>query len=133
MANFEKKETVLVEKIAKEMDKLEATLEKMEDTDSKVKHFYEQEKALHEVKTIIRKENKIEKLEQKAEDEAVDGVTDWLYDEASLVGQINKEVDKLDQTLATIDSDENKVKSYLEQKKAIHEIKKIVKKADQLG
>ena len=132
MTDYEKKEAKLLEKISKEMDKLDDSLAKMEDTDSKVKHFYEQEKALHEVKSIIRKENKIEKNEEKAADHEVADVEAWLGHEDSLVKGIFQEIAKLDGTLDGIDEDDNKVKSYLEQKKAIHEIKKILKKADEL-
>lgn len=133
MTDYAKKEAKLLEKIGKEMDKLEVTLEKMEDTDSKVKHYVEQEKALHEVKSIIRKEAKIERNEEKAVDKAAAKVDSWLDHQDSLVSGIWKEIDKLDNTLGNISDDDNKVKAYMEQKKAIHEIKKIVKKADKLG
>lgn len=132
MTDYVKKEAKLLEKIGKEMGKLDESLAKMEDTDSKIKHFYEQEKALHEVKSIIRKENKIEKNEEKAAEKAVEGAENWLDHEDSLVGGIAREIDKLDKTLSGINEDDNKVKSYLEQKKAVHEIKAILKKADKL-
>ena len=41
-------------------------------------------------------------------------------------------MDALDDTLAKLDDDDSKVKSYLEQKKAVSEIKTIVKDADKL-
>ncbi|MBL1224965.1 hypothetical protein [Enterococcus sp. BWR-S5] len=133
MTDYAKKEAKLLEKIGKEMDKLDDSLAKMEETDSKVKHFYEQEKALHEVKSIIRKENKIEKDEVKAAEEEVSGLEGWLNHEDSLVKGIVQEIAKLDTTLGGINEDDNKVKSYLEQKKAVHEIKAILKKADKLA
>ena len=40
--------------------------------------------------------------------------------------------EKLDKTLSKIDGDENRVKSYFEQKKALHEIREIVKKVNKL-
>lgn len=132
MTDYEKKEAKLLGKIGKEMAKLDESLAKMEETDSKIKHFYEQEKALHEVKSIIRKENKIEKDEVKAAEKEVSGAEDWLNHEDSLVKGIVQEIEKLNSTLSGIDEDDNKVKSYLEQKKAIHEIKSILKKADKL-
>ena len=55
-----------------------------------------------------------------------------LEREESLINGINKEVEKLDKTLSKIDGDENRVKSYYEQKKALHENREIVKKVNKL-
>lgn len=132
MTDYAAKEAKVLTKIGKEMDKLDVSLSKMEDTDSKVKHFFEQEKALHEVKSIIRKENKIDGLEDDAQASDAQAVSDWLNDQDSLVGKINQEIDKLETTLGGIGDDDNKVKSFVEQKKAIREIKEIVKASDKL-
>ena len=64
MTDLAAREEKLIREIEKEMDKLDQTLAKMDETDSKIKHFIEQEKALHEIRTIIRKEHKLEKLEE---------------------------------------------------------------------
>ena len=63
MTDYVAKEVKLLNKIADRISILDGVLDKMEDTDSKVKHFMEQEKALHEIRAIIREENKIGKEE----------------------------------------------------------------------
>lgn len=133
MTDYAAKEAKVLDKIGKELDKLDGSLGKMEETDSKVKHFFEQKKALHEVKSIIRKENKIDRLEDDAAASDEQAVTGWLDEQGSLVGKINHEIDKLETTLGGISDDDNKVKSFMEQKKAIHEIKSILKTSDKLG
>ena len=132
MTDLAAREEQLIREIEKEMDKLDQTLAKMDETDSKIKHFIEQEKALHEIRTIIRKEHKLEKLEEKDAQHEIDAVVNELEREESLINGINKEVEKLDKTLSKIDGDENRVKSYFEQKKALHEIREIVKKVNKL-
>lgn len=132
MTDLAAREEKLIREIEKEMDKLDQTLAKMDETDSKIKHFIEQEKALHEIRTIIRKEHKLEKLEEKDAQHEIDAVVNELEREESLINGINKEVEKLDKTLSKIDGDENRVKSYFEQKKVLHEIREIVKKVNKL-
>lgn len=132
MTDLAAREEKLIREIEKEMDKLDQTLAKMDETDSKIKHFIEQEKALHEIRTIIRKEHKVEKLEEKDAQHEIDAVVNELEREESLINGINKEVEKLDKTLSKIDGDENRVKSYFEQKKVLHEIREIVKKVNKL-
>ena len=132
MTDLAAREEKLIREIEKEMDKLDQTLAKMDETDSKIKHFIEQEKALHEIRTIIRKEHKLEKLEEKDAQHEIDAVVNELEREESLINGINKEVEKSDKTLSKIDVDENRVKSYYEQKKALHENREIVKKVNKL-
>lgn len=132
MANYAQKEEKILEKIGKEIEKLETTVGKMEDTESKVKHFFEQEKGLHEVKSIIRKVKKIGKLEDKEDSGAEKEFTDWLNSENSLVGKIDDKIESLEKTLDGIGDDDGKVKSFLEQKKVIHEIKSIVHSVDKI-
>lgn len=133
MADYEAREEKLLGKIADRLNTLDETLAKMEDTDSKVKHFFEQEKALHEIRVITRKENRINRDEDKAEEKDEKQMSDWISGKMKLVDDIDKRIDTLDATLAKLDEDkDSKVKSYLEQKKAIEEIKKILKDSDKL-
>lgn len=133
MADYEAREEKLLGKIADRLNTLDETLAKMEDTDSKVKHFFEQEKALHEIRVITRKENRINRDEDKAEEKDEKQMSDWISGQMKLVDDIDKRIDTLDATLAKLDEDkDSKVKSYLEQKKAIEEIKKILKDSDKL-
>ena len=94
MTDLAAREEKLIREIEKEMDKLDQTLAKMDETDSKIKHFIEQEKALHEIRTIIRKEHKLEKLEEKDAQHEIDAVVNELEREESLINGINKEVEK---------------------------------------
>lgn len=132
MANFVKRESRALEKIAKEITKLDNTLEKLDDTDSKVKGFVEQEKAIHEIKSIIRTSDKVEKIENEAVDKVVDDaeVSEEQYND--LVQSISNEFDKLDTTLDKLDTTNSKAEAFIEQKKALHEAKEIVKKANLL-
>ena len=81
---------------------------------------------------IKKHTDKLEKLEEKDAQHEIDAVVNELEREESLINGINKEVEKLDKTLSKIDGDENRVKSYFEQKKALHEIREIVKKVNKL-
>lgn len=133
MADYEAREEKLLGKIADRLNILDETLAKMEDTDSKVKHFFEQEKALHEIRVITRKENRINKDENKAEQKDEKQMSDWISGQMKLVDDIDKRLDTLDATLDKLnEGKDSKVKSYLEQKKAIEEIKTILKDANKL-
>lgn len=114
------------------INELELTLEKMAETDSRIKHFYEQEKAIHEIRVIIRKAKKVEKLVDQEVTAAIDEVVYETAEELTLAQEIEQEFDKLDQTLAGMSETDSKAKSYLEQQKALHEAKKILKKAKKL-
>lgn len=83
-------EEKLLRAIAKEMDKLDETLGKMEETESKIKHFIEQEKALHEIKKIIRKEHKLEKIQDKDVSHEINDVVNYLEKRDSLIFSINQ-------------------------------------------
>ena len=133
MANYEAREEKLLGKIANRLSILDETLDKMDDTDSHVKHYFEQEKALHEIRRITREEAKIEKDEQKAAEKSEKQMADWIDDQVDTVKKINERIDTLDHTLDELNEGENsKVKSYMEQKKAISEIKSILKEANKL-
>lgn len=133
MANFEEREQKLLAKISDCLEKLDETLDKMEATDSKVKDFFEQEKALHEIRVLTRKEHRIEKDEEKAKDKKQPTMNEWIKKEQETVDEINQRLDALDADLAKIKEDEKhetKVKSYLEQKEAIKDIKDMLQKAE---
>lgn len=133
MTDYAAKEEKLLTKIATRMETLEAELEKMENTTNRFHHFAEQEKALHEIRAMVREENKISKDEDKEAQQDEKAATDWLKNEDSLVAKIDKKIADLDDTLEKLNDDnDEKVKSYLEQKKAIDDIKSILKTADKL-
>lgn len=132
MTNYAKKEANVLTRIEKELEKLDVSLAKMDDSTNKVSHFYEQEKAIHEIKQIIRSAKKYDKLTAKEAEAAVDEVIYQTEEELDLVNDISNEFDKLDKTLSALGETDSKVKSYVEQKAALHEVKKIIKKADQL-
>lgn len=133
MTDYAKKEQKILNKIGDLIDQLDVTLDKLdEDKDSKVKHFFEQEKAIHEIKQIMRAGRKIEENKEEAIDEAAYEVTDWMENEESLLGEIERHFNKLTETLDHLTVDDNKVKSYVEQKKVIHEVKKITDSVDKL-
>lgn len=122
MIDYSEKEAKLLNKINTRIDELESNLAKMDNTDSKIKHFFEQEKALHDIKSIIRSENKIYK------DEAED-VADSIKKETTIAAVISNKIDDLENRLNELNDDDTKIKSYIEQKKAIADIKKIIDEA----
>lgn len=122
MIDYSEKEAKLLNKISTRIDELESNLAKMDNTDSKIKHFFEQEKALHDIKSIIRSENKIYK------DEAED-VADSMKKETNIAAVISNKIDDLENRLNKLNDDDTKIKSYIEQKKAIADIKKIIDEA----
>lgn len=133
MIDYETKEEKLLEKITERMEKLDADLDTMETTDSRFHHFTAQEKALHEIRAMVREEKRITKDEEKSEKQDDKIANNWLKNEDSLVNKIDKKIDDLETTLEKLnDDDDKKVKSYLEQKKAIDDIKSILKTANKL-
>lgn len=132
MTDYIEKEARMIEKISKRFDELDANLVKMEDTDSKVKKYFEQEKALHDIHSIIRSENRIEKYEDKAEQKNEQDAQKLAKHENDTIDKIQNELDSLDKTLSEITDDDSKVKSYLEQKKVIHTIKELIKNVENL-
>ncbi|MBC9708836.1 MAG: hypothetical protein H9W80_06245 [Enterococcus sp.] len=69
--NYEKKEDKVVEKIAKTIEKLDTELAKIdslnEDNDKKhrLKKWFEEKKAIHEIKHLLHEIGKYEKYDEK--------------------------------------------------------------------
>lgn len=122
MKDYAKKEEKILNKIDKRIDELNNNLFKMDDADGKVKHFFEQEKALHDIKSIIRSENKLDK--EEAKDKA-----DSIKKDVDVIKTISDKIDDLEERLNALNDDDSKIESYFEQKKVIDDIKKIVKEA----
>lgn len=129
MANYDAKQEKALNEIADTLVKLDDTLGKLENTDGKVKQYFEQEHAIHEIKKIIRKSNRVEKLEEDKIDDAVFTAEDVMKTADENLKSIGNTFVKLDDTLGKLNEDQDsKVKSYLLQKKALHETKKIMHK-----
>ena len=141
MLTHEKKIFKALFDIQEELEKLDNTLEKLADADSKAKCFIEQEKAIHEIKKIAHMYDKIEKYDAKDVENYEKKVAKWNEkyakkhtdkiaadveaQEKSLTHIVNA-VDKLNKELEKLDNDDGKVKAYIAQKKAAHQIKKIL-------
>lgn len=132
MTDFENKEIRALEVIAKKIIALDKHLTEIEETDSKVKHFIAQEEAIHDIRSITRHIAKMGKIADKELKDGAQKIAEVTAGEADTIKQIDQEFDKLETTLGKLSDDDNKVKSFLEQKKAIYEIKKILKKENQL-
>ncbi len=129
MANHETKEMKTLKKIAEQIVRLDETLEKLAETDAdehKVKHFVEQEKAVMEIRGIVRKSKHFAHLVEKEEAKKELAVAADQALEVKTIKDILDRFDKLDASLAKLDEDSNRVKSYFEQRKAIHEVKRIL-------
>ncbi|SHH28022.1 hypothetical protein SAMN02745245_00982 [Anaerosphaera aminiphila DSM 21120] len=127
MSNYEEKEAKTLNEIADTLIKLDKTFEDLEESEGRVKHFIEQEKAIHEIKKIVKKCNKIEDLEDDHIYDEVLNLEDLKDFESENLKEIGNTIIDLDKTLEKLDEGKNsKVKSYIEQKKAIHQVKKIL-------
>lgn len=115
MKKNEYEEKIII-KIGEVLEKLETTLSDMADTESKTHYFVEQEKAILEIKKVIREERKLEKLEEKE-----------LEAELSLVDGIVNHINHLDKKLAELGEDPNHVKAFVIQRECIRDIKKIIR------
>ena len=121
--DYAKEEAKLLTKINDQIEKLDINLSKMGSAENKLAHFADQEKALHDLHSIIRDGKKIDHVEERAEKE----VQNWINDENSTVNKIERKVDDLIGTLSNVSDDDSKIKSYVEQKKVIGDIKSIIK------
>lgn len=133
MSELTNKEVRLLNKINSELDSLAVNLEKMTETDSKVKEFYEQEKAIHNIHVIVRKAKKIDKTEKKAIEADINDVIYETESELELAQKIDDDFVKLEKTVTKMAESTNKVESFLEQKKALHEARKILKESGLLS
>ena len=126
MANYDKKISKALVEIAKTVEKLDGTLEKLDSAEGKVKQFFEQEIAIHEIKKIAREYDKIDKYEEKEAEEWAHKITVDIEGQEKALDNIAKEAEKLDEVLSGMSDDDGKIKSFIAQKKAAHQIKKIL-------
>jgi len=126
MADHEKKILKALLEIEKTVEKLDCTLDKLDDTDSKAKHFIEQEKAIHEIKKIIHESDKIDKYEEKDAEKWAHRITADVDGQEKAVTHILNAAEKLDEELSKIGDDDGKIKSFIAQKKVMHQVKKIL-------
>ena len=125
----ETKENRTLNEIANTLDKLDATTAKYDETDSKARSFEEYEKGFREIKKLISEYYHEAKLEDKGDSDAEDEDYDEKV-EADAVLKIEKELDKLAVTLQKLEDTSSKIKGWWEEKKAEHEVKKILNEAD---
>lgn len=70
MADYEKKESEVLEKIAKTVEKLDTTLTELDNLDEDknkkhgIKKWYEEKKAIHEIKHILHEVGKYAKYDE---------------------------------------------------------------------
>jgi len=126
MADHEKKISKALLKVEKTIEKLDETLDKLDNTDGKVKHFIEQEKAIHEIKKIAHEFDKIEKNEEKIDEKLAHRITADVDAQEKALKNIANAADKLGAELSKISDDDGKLKSFIAQKKIMHQVKKIL-------
>jgi len=128
MADHEKKILKALLEIEKTVEKLDETLCKLDDTDGKVKQFIEQEKAIHEIKKIARAVDRIDKYEDKDAEKWAKRIAADIEGQEKALVDIAVAADQLDEELAKVSDDDGKVKSFIAQKKIMHQVKKILHK-----
>lgn len=130
MANYEDKQMHSLQKISDEISKLDTTLGKLDETNNSAKAFIEQKKAEHEIRSLINEARKVVGRFGGNVADNIDAIKDDKEQESAILDQIDQHFAKLDTALATLDdSDTGKVKQYIEEKKAIHQVKAILNKA----
>ena len=125
--DYAKEEAKLLTKINDQIEKLDINLSKMGSAENKLAHFADQEKALQDLHSTIRDGKKIDHVEERTEKQSEKEVQNWFNDENSTVNKIERKVDDLIGTLSNVSDDDSKIKSYVEQKKVIGDIKSIIK------
>lgn len=133
MTNYEKHEDRTLDKISERITKLETDLQTIDDTDKKFKSFEASEKAIHEIRMIIRDSKHFEHLEDREAKHDANEVAHLDDQDVENIDGIEKELDKLDDHLAKDDETDSRAKGYVEQKEALHNIKEILKKAGKLN
>lgn len=127
MKNYEETLENDLTKIVTELDRLDTTLGKLEENPGKVKAYFEQGKAIHEIKKTVKDCKKFVKDAVAPAKETADNVLADAKAKGDMLDKMDKTLDTLDTDLAKLDEDEDsKVKSYILQKKSIHEIKKLL-------
>ena len=100
--DYAKEEAKLLTKINDQIEKLDINLSKMGSAENKLAHFADQEKALHDLHSIIRDGKKIDHVEERAEKQSEKEVQNWINDENSTVNKIEcLERRRCDKTLKT--------------------------------
>ena len=117
-----------MQKIADVVDKLEDTLGKLEEDGGKIKHFFEQQKALMEIKSIVHEAKKIEGYQDAEVKEGVTAIQKDQQREGSVLESIEKAYSSLDGALERLGETDSKIKSFIEQHRVLHLVKKILNK-----
>ena len=81
--DYAKEEAKLLTKINDQIEKLDINLSKMGSAENKLAHFTDQEKALHDLHSIIRDGKKIDHVEERTEKQSEKEVQNWVNDENS--------------------------------------------------
>lgn len=64
MADYEKKEDKILDKIADEIVKLDATLDKLDESNNRATAWIEQKRAVHEIKKILHEADKYDEYNE---------------------------------------------------------------------
>lgn len=126
------KEAKIIGQINELLDALDITLSQIDDPANQAIGYDAQSRAIAQLEEVVKKENKLDKLYDQAREQAERVQGDYENRQAELEYQIRQELARLDETLSKLDVCDNKLQCFFEQKKAIHEIKKIVKAAERL-
>ena len=132
MSSFEVKEARLIGSINELLDALDVTIAQMEDPSNAAIGYDAHARAIAQLEAIVRKEEKLDKLYAKAEEKASGDMDKFVDKQEKLELDICRELAKLDETLGKLESTDSKIIGFVEQKKAIHEIKNILKTAEKL-
>lgn len=120
-------EDKIIDTIVQRLIKLGNEVDTMETTDNHLEAYKAQEKAISEIRQTIRD---TERLDWVGADEDDEFDTKMDYDEGHIgktLVQIDYTLQKLDRALAVLEKDDNsKVKAWYEQRKALHEVKRIL-------
>lgn len=125
MVDYSEKEGEVLEKIAKTLNKLDDTLNQIDESEGS-KRDREQNKAIREIRKAISEGELLNDLEfmEAADDDNAPRANS--QNQAPTLAQIDKTLAKLEQDLAALDETDSRVRGYIEQHKALHQVKKLL-------
>lgn len=112
MSTLAEKESKIIDSISELLDALDITLAQMADPSNKAVGYDAESRAVAQLETILKEEEKLTSLYERGEAEKVAGK------QADLCRKLSRELDKIEARLGTLGESDGKLKKFMTQKKA---------------
>ena len=127
--SIENREWKTLDKIADTVDKLDEHMADLDTEEGRAGQFANDQRAVHDMRKIIRESNKLDKLEDKREKRELDAAEEDQYQEAYYLRKIDRSFDDLDAAMDKLGSTGSRLRAFIEQRKAIHHVKQLLNAA----